>query len=130
MPIAMSLADIFSEWHDILAAFEEHADQLAAAEPLRADLEASLRRAEELRNLQVHYTALKQQTTQDLRKEIDTGRERARRAQSVVKALIGTDSEGLMQFKVAPRRKRGPRKRKRAQPAAAGGAARSKKAKE
>jgi hypothetical protein len=123
MPIAMAHADIFLEWRDILAAFEEHADQLALAEPLRAALAESLRRATELKDLQAHYTALKQRTTQELGEEVNLGRERARRLRSAVKAGLGTDNEGLVQFKVAPRRERGPRKRKAQEPAEAEGAA-------
>jgi hypothetical protein len=124
MPVKTARADIFLEWRDILAAFEEHADKLALVEPIRAALAESLERATELNDLQAHYTALKQQTTQDLRQEIDLGRERARRARSAAKAVLGTDREQLTQFKVAPRRKQGPRKRRRkaAQPEAAEGA--------
>ena len=115
MPIKMAHADIFSEWQDILAAFESNAEQLASAEPLRAALAESLRRAKELKADQNHYTALKQRATQELREEIEAGRERARRVCSVVKGVMGTDNERLVQFKVAPRREHGPRKRNKAE---------------
>jgi hypothetical protein len=115
MPIKQAHADIFLEWQDILAAFESNADKLASAEPLRAALAESLRRAKELKDDQNHYKALKQRATQELREEIEVGRERARRVCSVVKGVMGTDNERLVQFKVAPRRERGPRKRKKAE---------------
>lgn len=112
MPIKMAHADIFLEWHEILLAFDDFAEDLASAEPLRAALAESLERATELKARQAHYTALKQQTTKELNEEVDVGRERARRVRSIVKGVMGTENERLVQFKVAPRRPHGPRKPK------------------
>jgi hypothetical protein len=120
MPVKTSRADIFGEWRDILVAFEKHADKLTNVEPQRAALAESLQKASELHHLQARYTALKLETTQNLRNEIELGRERARRARNAAKAVIGTDSEWLTQFKVAPRRKHGPRKRQKAEQPEAG----------
>jgi hypothetical protein len=111
MPITMAHADIFLEWHEILMAFDDFAEDLASAEPLRAALAESLARATELKARQEHYAALKQQATKELNEEIDTGRERARRVRSIVKGVMGTENERLVQFKVAPRRPHGPRKK-------------------
>ena len=116
-------ADIFLEWRDILDAFEEHAEKLKMVDPLRAALAESLARATELNDLQAKYIALKEETTLNLRKEIELGRERARCARNAAKAVLGTETPLLTQFRVAPRRKQGPRKRRAAQSAEATAAA-------
>jgi hypothetical protein len=115
MPVARSQADIVTEWHDILGSYRDNADKLglATAEPLRAALEESLLRVKELKSLQLHYIGLKQRTTQELREETKIGRERARCLRSAVRAVMGTDNEQLVVFRVAPIRKRGGRKRKK-----------------
>jgi len=57
-------------------------------------------------------TGNKQRITQELSKVIEGGKEAARRLRLAVKANIGTDNEQLVQFNVAPRRARGPKKPK------------------
>jgi predicted PP-loop superfamily ATPase len=112
MPVAASHADIMSEWEQILGIYKEHASKLAAFEPLRAALEESLERVRELKAEQLRYTALKQMATQNLLEQTAIGRERARRVRSAVKATLGTDSELLVSFSIAPIRKRGSRRKK------------------
>jgi hypothetical protein len=115
MPVARSQADVVQEWHQILGSYRDNAEVLGltTAEPLRAALEESLLRVKELKALQLHYIGLKQRTTQELREETKLGRERARCLRSAVRAVMGTDNEQLVVFKVAPIRK-GRRRRKKA----------------
>jgi hypothetical protein len=119
MPVAASQADVFEEWREILDGYEYHAERLTVVEPMRAALAESLAQALALKTQQAQYTALKEKATRELNEAVKLGRERARRARSAAKAALGTDSEYLVQFKVAPRRKHGPRKPKNATPAPA-----------
>ena len=94
-----------------LAAFAENAELLGAAEPHRASLEAIVGEAKALKDRQDSHTAARQEVTQQLRDAMVRGREAARRLRSAVRAILGTQNERLVQFKVAPLRRR-PRKLK------------------
>jgi phage tail tape-measure protein len=111
-----SFADVMDDWQDLLAACADHADSLAPAEPQRAALEKLLKDARDIRNQQESAKATKQELRQRLDKTLKEGREAARRLRAVVKGNLGTDNERLVQFDVAPNRKRGPRKPKEVPP--------------
>ncbi|HYO16829.1 MAG TPA: hypothetical protein VE685_26830 [Thermoanaerobaculia bacterium] len=104
-----SFGDEIREMEGTLAAFAENAEQLGAAEPHRAALEVIVGEAKALKDRQDSYIAARQEVTQQLREAMVRGREAARCLRSAVRAILGTQNERLVQFKVAPLRKR-PRK--------------------
>ncbi|HEX3552477.1 MAG TPA: hypothetical protein VIA62_04525 [Thermoanaerobaculia bacterium] len=103
---------VFRDWEGLLSANKDKASLLPAAEPLRATLEAALTTCKGLKDRQDSLTGDKQRTTQDLQAAIVEGKEVARRLWAIVKGSLGTDNAQLVQFNMAPRRKRGPRKAK------------------
>jgi hypothetical protein len=107
-----SFADVMDDWQDLLAACADHAETLASAEPQRAALEKLVKDARDVRTQQESAKAAKQELRQRLTLVLKDGREAARRLRAVVKGNLGTDNERLVQFDVAPNRKRGPRKPK------------------
>jgi hypothetical protein len=109
MPNINSYADQFRDWDQILQAFIDNAEVLAPAEPLRAALEKTLASLRDVKARQDSHTAVRQEATQELTALIHQGREQARRLRGMVKGLLGTKNERLVQFKVAPIRSR-PRK--------------------
>jgi hypothetical protein len=102
-----SLADVLHDWQELLAASADNAADLAAAEPQRQAVEEHLKTARELRARQESHRASRQQLTKEIKQLIADGQEAARRLRSGVKANIGTKTERLTQFKIAPIRPRG-----------------------
>jgi hypothetical protein len=103
---------VIRDWEGLLSANKDKASLLPAAEPLRADLEGILVEGKLLKDRRDSLTGDKQRTTQELQAVIVRGKETARRLRAIVKGSLGTDNEQLVQFNMAPRRKRGPRKTK------------------
>lgn len=101
---------VFRDWEGCLDATTDNAAALASAEPLKVALQDYLIRGKALKATQASLTGNKQRITQELSKVIEGGKEAARRLRLAVKANIGTDNEQLVQFNVAPRRARGPKK--------------------
>jgi hypothetical protein len=101
---------LFRDWEGLLSASKDKASILIAAEPLRASLEGALTEIKTLKDRQDSLVGDKQRTTQELQAAIVRGKEVARRLRALVKGSVGTDNEVLVQFNVAPRRKRGGRK--------------------
>lgn len=106
----MTFAQETRIWEGLLAAYMDNAELLVAAEPQKLALEAILSEAKVLKDRQESHTAAKQELTQQLDGLMDRGREAARRLRGAVKANLGTKNERLVQFKMKPIRKRGPRK--------------------
>ncbi len=97
---------LIRDWQRLLQAFLDHAEALAPAESQRAALSDLLTRALDLKARQDSFSAVRQQTTQELGEVLDDGREQARRLRGMVKGILGTKNERLVQFDVAPIRKR------------------------
>ncbi len=112
-----SLADVDHDWEELLEAVNDNAEVLASAAPQRAAMEASLAALRAKRAHQQSCAASRQEATQDLTALIDQGNENARRLRGLVKAVLGTKSERLVQFRVAPLRSR--RRSKATEPAPA-----------
>jgi hypothetical protein len=110
MPPIKSFADLVRDWEKLLAACLDNAVILASLEPLRLVLEGLLGEGRELKNRQDALAAQKQLATQELEALKEEGKEAARRLRGAVKSLLGTRSELLVQFNMAPLRKRGARK--------------------
>jgi small-conductance mechanosensitive channel len=107
-----SFADLMDNWQSLLAACGDHPETLAPAEPQRAALEKLFKEARDIRTQQESAKGAKQELRQRLDQVLRDGREAARRLRAVVKGNLGTNNERLVQFDVAPVRKRGPRKPK------------------
>ena len=75
-------------------------------------MEKLLKESRDIRGQQESAKAAKQELRQRLDKVLKDGRETARRLRALAKGNLGTDNERLVQFDVAPNRKRGPRKPK------------------
>jgi hypothetical protein len=110
MPEIKSFADLIRDWVKLLAACRDNAVTLASLEPLWLVLEGLLTQGQEVKNRQDALTAQKQVATQELDALKEEGKEAARRLRGAVKSLLGSRSELLVQFNMAPLRKRGPRK--------------------
>ena len=111
-----AFADILRDWDILLAACKDNGEALQAAEPQRAEMERLTNLVRDLKDRQESLTAARQEITQKLTQAVLDGREAARRLRGAVKANLGTKTERLVQFKVAPNRPRGPRKPKTAPP--------------
>lgn len=105
-----SFADLIRDWEKLLAACRDNSTALASIEPQRLALETLLAQGRETKNRQDALAAQRQLATQELDALKEQGKEAARRLRGAVKSILGSRSELLVQFNVAPLRKRGPRK--------------------
>src|SRR5262245_11252596 len=78
-------------------------------EDLRAQLEQHATRAKALKVLKDSARANRQGLTQQLNEELVAGREVAMRIRGIAKARVGPKNERIVQFGVAPLRKRNRR---------------------
>ena len=100
------------EWAGLLAACREHEELLPDLLAERQSLEISLGKARSLKDLQQSYTAARQETTQRMHQALAEGKESAEKIRDIVKSALGRRSELLVQFRVAPQRKRRRRAKK------------------
>jgi conjugal transfer/entry exclusion protein len=101
-----SFADQILDWERLLQAFDDNAELMLPAQDLKAALAQTLAQVRGLKATQDSAAAERQQATQDIQEKIQVGREQARRLRGMAKGLIGTKSERLVQFQVAPLRSR------------------------
>ena len=106
MPNINSFADLVLDQEKLLRAFKDNAEILVTAEPQRDAVADNLKQLQELKARQDSFTAQRQQATQDLVALMKQAREDARRLRALVKGLLGTKNERLVQFQVAPFRSR------------------------
>lgn len=114
MPIPTAYADIFRDWDKLLEAVRKHLESLPELEPLFREMERIAREAQVLKGDQEELRARQQQATQDLKGKIREGRDLAIVLRGAVRSKIGPRNERLVQFGIAPLRRRGPRSRKNA----------------
>ena len=106
MPNNSSFADLVLDQEKLLRAFEDNAVILAPAEPQRDAVASNLSLLYAVKGTQDSFAAQRQQTTQELGALMHQTREDARRLRALVKGLLGTRNERLVQFQVAPNRSR------------------------
>lgn len=106
MPNINSYADLVRDSERLLRGYEDNAVILAPAEPQRDALETSLDLLQDIKGRQDSFAAQRQQATQELDQQMQQVREEARRLRGMVKGLLGTRNERLVQFRVAPIRSR------------------------
>lgn len=106
----IALADTLDDWEQLLRAAEPYAD-LKGLRVHLAGLETALDRLRELDALRSHLQAQRQAATQELNEIRVNGKVMAIEIRSLLKAILGHRNEGLVQFRIRPRRS-GYRKKK------------------
>lgn len=113
--IATSYADVIKDAEALLIAVHENAAILPDAERSRVAFEENLGKIKEMKARQQSLTAARQEATQELGKLLKLNTDLSIRLRGAVKANLGPTSERLVQFGIAPLRKR-PRKSKTTPP--------------
>jgi hypothetical protein len=106
MPLINAHGEVFREIEGLLNASQAHAALLPGAEPLRNSLQQTLDQIRTVKAQQEEFEGRRQATTQQLGELIERGREEARRLRGFVRSQLGTKNELLVQFGVAPIRRR------------------------
>lgn len=109
MPTLTAYADLFRNWEALLLAIRDNTDSLPSVERHRSQLEELLAEAKSLKAQQDSANAIRQENTQKLAKLVATGKKQAIGLRGVVRADLGPDNERLVQFGIAPLRKRSRR---------------------
>jgi|SRR3954468_76804 len=107
MPEITAQAKVFRDWEAVLGATAQNAAQLPGVDALKADLEALLAQARELKIQQESHEGSRLVTTQQLKEVIEDGREAARKLRAFAVVHLGTANKALAQFGVSPRQRRG-----------------------
>jgi hypothetical protein len=106
MSNAQSFAELMEDWEALRLAVLDNAPNLPDVQRAQAAFELILPQIKEMKARQDSLTAARQEATQSLNKLLADGRELAIRLRAVVKSNLGPKSERLVQFGVAPLRKR------------------------
>lgn len=102
-------ADVALDWKELLDSTAMNLDLLPSIEKERQALVLYLETFQILKARQLDLTAQRQETTQQLKEVIARGKEVAVTIRSVLRGKVGPWNERLVQFKIAPLRRR-PRK--------------------
>lgn len=105
----IAFADLVREWEALLAAVDDNQDTLAGAAEHRARLQGHLDEIKELKARQAGARALQQVCTKRLAELAAEGQVAAIQLRGAVRSFIDPRSEGLVQFGIAPLRRRGRR---------------------
>src|SRR4029078_6310027 len=105
----IAFAELVREWEGLLAAVDDNRPELPGVERQREALESKLARVQELKATQNSARATKQRCTQLLREEIAEGKVMATQLRGLVRGNIDPRNEGLVQYGIAPLRKRSRR---------------------
>jgi hypothetical protein len=106
MPNLSSHADIVRDWRGLLDAADRSPEVKPEVEKERLAVVKALEEVETLKARQDELTALRQQTTQELRNAVARGKEAAIQFRAILKAKFGPKNERLVHFNVAPNRPR------------------------
>lgn len=102
MPTISSYADLILDWEKLLAQCRENGHLLPGYDPDNEPLAEILEETKSLKIAQETLSGHRQATTQDLNEKCDEGREAARRLRSYIRSRLGTRSEHLPAFGIAP----------------------------
>lgn len=103
-----TFGDLIERWDQLARAVEVNALPLLQEE--RAQLQAVVSTARELSKRQDAERAVKQQTSQDLKAAMLSGRDLSNRLRIAVRAVLGPKNEKLVEYGIPPQR---PPKRKK-----------------
>lgn len=109
MPTISSYADLLLDWETLIAQCQEHGHLLPGYNPDTEPLVEILAEVKGLKIVQDRLEGNRQATTQNINEKCDEGREAARRLRSFIRSRLGTRSEQLPQFGIAPIRGRARR---------------------
>ena len=101
-----SYADLITDIESLVAACRENEPLLPGIAPSLAQLVTALENLKEIKALQEQMEGARQEATQQLQQSAENGREVMRRVRGFVKSRLGTKSERLPQFGIAPIRQR------------------------
>jgi hypothetical protein len=111
MPLLKAYADVFRDWDSVLGAVIQNAALLPGVDPYKADLEALLAQARDLKIQQETMEGQRQGVTQKLKKVIKDGREAVRKLKAFATIHLGSDNMALSQFGIRVRVGRSFRKK-------------------
>jgi hypothetical protein len=103
-------AKLIREGESLQGSCAENKPTLEGIDPVLAQLSASLDNLKALKTRQEQMEGSRQETTQFLQQAAEQVREAIRRVRGFVKSQVGTKSERLPQFGVAPIRSRSARR--------------------
>ena len=106
MPDITAYAALFRDWEGLSGACAQNATLLPKSEALRPELDTLLTQARDLKIQQENLAGNRQAMTQRLVQLVANGREVARKLRNQIKVELGSKSEHLVQFGVAPIRKK------------------------
>lgn len=106
----VSLADLFQDWYSLLQAAEKYRDQRKMYVHLDK-LQSSYDQLRDLEAERADLQARQQEITQRMGGIKEEGKLAAMETRQLLKGILGPRNEALVQFKVRPLRKRGPRKK-------------------
>ena len=101
-----SYADLIADIESLVAACQENEPLLPGIGPSLAQLVTALENLKGIKAQQEQMEGARQEATQQLQQLAEDGREVARRVRGFVKSRLGTKSERLPQFGIAPIRQR------------------------
>lgn len=101
-----SYADLIIDMESLIAACTENEPLLLGIAPSLEQLTTALEELRETKALQEQMEGARQEATQQLKQLAENGREVVRRVRGFVKSRLGTKSERLPQFGIAPIRQR------------------------
>lgn len=106
MPTNTGYAELIADLESLVAACTENEPLLPGIGPSLEQLSEALADLKTLKVLQEQMEGARQEATQQLKQLAENGREVARRVRGFVKSRLGTKSERLPQFGIAPIRQR------------------------
>lgn len=111
----VALADTFDDWDGLIRAAAQHREKERLQVHLDK-LQAANDRLQELHGLRKSLRAQQQRATQEMGEVKAAGKVAAIEVRSFLKAIHGHTSERLVQYKMRPIRKRGPRRKRSTEP--------------
>ena len=106
MPKLTAYADVFRDWEALLGACDKNLSLLPDIAVFRDNLAALLQAAKETKLHQENLEGNRRAATQKLRETVDLGREAQRKLRNFVIIRLGSKSQHLLQFGIAPLGKR------------------------
>lgn len=110
MPTNTAYAKLIREGESLQGSCAENKPALEGIDPLLGGLDTSLVNLKVLKTRQEQMEGSRQETTQLLKQAAEEVREAIRRVRGFVKSKVGTKSERLPQFGIAPIRSRSTRR--------------------
>src|SRR3954452_21312367 len=105
MPEITAYRGIFRDWEGVSGACAQNAALLPKSEAIRPELDSILEQLKDFKIQQENLAGTRQALTQRIRQLVAEGREVARKLRNQIKVELGSKSERLPQFGIAPIRR-------------------------